>query len=345
MRDQSSDADTPERLLAIADWAPVLIWSCDSQGKCDWFNLQWLQFTGDSLVAAINADRYRAIHEEDRGHVRAAFEGAFEMRDSIELEYRMHAADESWHWVLDRSVPRYDAEKKFCGYVGVCFDITRQVEQRARLQEREAVMRRLQQLGEREHAFLSAGIHDGLLQDIIGCDMLMQGAAQLDPEILEKRLERARQSLRSAIKHGRRLISELRPMIMDEQGLLSGIEFYAAEVENRSGIRMSMVRSRADEVIRPVWDLEVFRIVQEAINNAETHSKTEWMSISVATEAEMLKIRIEDGGDGFELEKHADSFGLLCMKERAELFGGTVEIRTSPGNGCTVAIEMPLPNS
>ena len=345
MPDQPRDSGQPECRISIADSAPVLIWCCNSDGRCDWFNLRWLEFTGDTLTAAIEGDRYRAIHEEDRDEVRSAFEMAFAMRDAIELQYRMQAADGSIRWIHDRAAPRFEGDDIFAGYVGVCTDITHQFEQRARMQEREAVMRRLQKLSESEHAFLSAGIHDGLLQDIIGCDMLLQGASQLDAERLSKRIDRARQSLRSAIKHGRRLISELRPMILDEQGLLSAIEFYAAEIENRSEMRVTVERAQTGEIRHPVWDLNMFRIVQEAMNNAESHSRSEWMAIRVSVESDVLRIVVKDGGEGFEKEKYAESFGIRCMNERAALFNGSVEILTSPGGGSTVLVEMPLPRT
>ena len=329
----------------IAENVPILIWTTDRQGTCQWFNSSWLAYTGLSLESALTAGRYGAVHPDDREQAVSAFQAAFELRDSIELEYRLKQHDGSYRWMLERSAPRKDDNKDFGGYVGLCVDVSWDHEQRRLFSEREQIMQQLYEISEREKSFLSCAIHDGILQDIIGADMVLQSAENVSPEKLAIKLERAKKTLRSAIGHGRRLISELRPMILDEQGLPSAIEFYAAEIQNRSNLRFEIECKLANmtHVDCQFWRGNVFRIVQAAMNNVEAHSQAATASIEVSTKDNEVNVFIRDSGIGFDTESVKDSFGMRCMQERAELFGGTVDVQSKPGSGCCIHLRVPLP--
>lgn len=342
--------DTPHlyddaHFKGIAENVPILIWTTDHNGICQWFNSSWLSYTGLSLKSALEVGRYGAVHPDDREQAVSAFKAAFELRDSIELEYRLKQHDGSYRWMLERSAPRKDHNNDFGGYVGLCVDVSWDHEQRRLFSEREQIMQQLYEISEREKSFLSCEIHDGILQDIIGADMLLQSAENASPDKLASKLERAKKTLRSAIVHGRRLISELRPMILDEQGLVSAIEFYAAEIQNRSKLRFQIECKQASlsHVDCQFWSGNIFRIVQAAMNNVEAHSQSETASIEVSTKGTDVHVSIRDSGIGFDVDSVKDSFGMRCMQERAELFGGTVDVQSQPGSGCCVSLSVPLP--
>lgn len=334
---------TPSRFTSIADAAPILMWSTGVNGQCDWFNRNWLDFTGETMESALAQGRSATVHPDDREPAMSAFMAALELRDSIELEYRLTRHDGSYCWMLDRSAPRFDASGDFAGYVGVCGDISRDYELRRCAAEREQMMQQLNDIGERERSFLSCAIHDGILQDIIGADMLMQARDGLDQDGLKAKLDRARTTLGSAINHGRRLISELRPMILDERGLISAIEFYAAELQNRGTVKIDVRNLSANEIASPLWSGNVFRIVQAAMNNIESHSESATAVIEISQANGEFRVVVSDAGVGFDAEAAHDSFGFRCMRERAGLFGGTVVIASELGKGCTVTIDIPLP--
>jgi|GEM_PF-5192712 len=327
----------------IANSAPVLIWSTNEKGRCGWFNEHWLDFTGQTFESALAVGRCGRIHPEDRDQVLAAFAAAFELSDSIQLEYRLQKHDGTYRWMLDRSAPRFDEQSNCLGYVGVCVDVTHEYEFRQRLADRERMLAVLHDINDRERSFLACAIHDGILQDIIGADMLLQNLP-VDAEASAK-VVAIRETLRSALRHGRRLISELRPLILDEQGLFSAIEFYAAEIENRGTVSFHIRNELPDLQLCGLWAGNVFRIVQSAMNNIESHSECESASIDIRRTAdEQLLIKVSDEGVGFDLEQYRNSFGIRCICERAELFGGSVEFVTSPGNGCHVELCVPMPS-
>jgi PAS domain S-box-containing protein len=328
----------------IVQGAPILIRATGVEGQCVWFNKRWLDFTGDAAETSIREGHWARVHPEDQSETVAAFDAAFQQRDSLQLEYRLRKRDESYCWVLDRLAPQFDDGGGFLGYVGFCIDVSQQYQFRERLEERERLLSQLYGINDRERRFLSCAIHDGILQDIIGAEMLLQKAEELEPADLEKKLAMVRRTLRSALRHGRRLISELRPLILDEQGLVSAIQFYAAEIENRSEIRFNIANSFDDNGLPPIWSGNVFRIVQSVMNNVESHSQAKEAKIEIATpDSNALRICVSDAGVGFEFDQKQNSFGLRCIRERAEVFDGTVTFESSPGNGCRAEMCIPLP--
>ena len=335
--------DDPHHFRSVANAAPMLVWTTDVHGQCRWFNRTWLEFTGNSVEEALVQGRCGDAHPEDREPAISAFQAAFAQRDSVQLEFRLRHRDGSYRWVLDRSAPRFDAGGEFLGYVGVGLDITHEYEYRQRLCDRDQVMQQLHAISEGERTFMSCAIHDGLLQDIIGADMLLQELDQQDSARQVARLSKARETLRSAIRHGRRLIGELRPMILDERGLVSAIEFYAAELENRGSLKVVVVRNTVAEIDSTFWGGNVFRIVQAVLDNVESHSQSPQVTVEISSDDGQFAVVVRDDGVGFDLNAAKDSFGLRCICERAEIFGGSVSIVTAPGEGCTVSIQVPLP--
>lgn len=328
----------------LARHAPILIWSTDTDGRCVWFNERWLAYTGSTLESAVADGRYASLHEEDQEATQAAFDAAFELRDSLQLEYRLRGADGRYRWMLDRSTPRNNDVGEFLGYIGVCTDISHEFDFRQNIASRERMLAQLLGINDRERGFLSHAVHDGILQDIIGAEMLLHNIEQLEPEKQEKKLTLARATLRSALKHGRRLISELRPLILRDEGLVRAIASYAAELEARCGIRFDVKNGYADSPRNPLWSGNVFRAVQAAMNNIEVHSQVNEAAVEVSqTDDGYLQIVVADEGVGFEYEPKRESMGLRCIRERAELVGGMVSFETALGSGCRVTIRVPLP--
>jgi len=345
---EDSFSDSIALFQEIGDATPALLWTTDTEGKNYWFNQGWLDFTGELQATAGVSSRYRHVHDEDRDSLIAAFEAAFEQQDSIEFEYRLNAQSGGFRWILERAAPRFgspssDGHPTFLGYVGVCVDITRQFDYRQRLADREKVMQQLHKISEQERSFLSCAIHDGLLQDVIGAEMFIQGISDLNAVAQQKRVAQIRNTLHSAISHGRKLISELRPMILDEQGLSGAVEVYAAALENRGTIKIDVECTVDSDISRTFWRGNVFRIIQEALNNVESHSKSATAKVRMSTKDGRLIVLIQDFGHGFDVESCKDSFGMRCMYERAEIYGGSVDIQSSD-SGSTVSIDVPIPS-
>lgn len=326
----------------MGDSAPVPMWASDDKGACNWFNQSWLDFTGKTQDVSVRDGRFFGVHEEDRQAAKSAYLAAFALRDSMELEYRLATADGSYRWVLERSAPRLNDRQQFVGYVGVCTDITYQIAYRNKLADRELVMRQLHSISERERSFLSCAIHDGLLQDIIGAEMLVQSIVGKELKIQQQYVAKIRETLHSAIGHGRRLIGELRPMILDEQGLFSAVQFYAAEVESRASIVVTVSGSFDSDVTLGLWEGNVFRIIQEALNNVEMHSQTKTADVNLSVANGRLQVTIQDYGCGISDQSEKETLGINGMRERAEIYGGSLSL-ASTVKGTIVTLEVPIP--
>lgn len=337
------DLSNNDEHLLLAN-LPVLLWAADANGRYHWFNRSWLKFTGLDLPTAAAEGPWQAIHEEDHEMVAATLALATEDQTSFQLEYRLRNAEGDYHWILDRSVPRRNSAGQCTGYLGVGVDVSHQYAYRERLQKRESELRRLHQINEQERTFFSYAVHDGLLQDIIGAEMLLQSLPGSEPSRTEEKVLRIREALRSSIAHGRKLISELRPIILDEHGLAGAVEFYAMELENRGKLRVMVDAAVAIETPTRIWEGNVFRILQEALNNVETHSGSDRANVRLRTKNGELLAEVVDYGTGFDATSASNSFGLRGMYERAEIYGGSLKIHSGP-DGTQVRLAMPLPRS
>jgi signal transduction histidine kinase len=141
-----------------------------------------------------------------------------------------------------------------------------------------------------------------------------------------------------------RITSELRPSLLDEQGLAAAIEWQANEFEKRSGISCS---TEIDTMIPPLsqdTSINVFRIFQESLSNVMRHAGATSVTVALAKPGQQLVMQITDNGTGIrehEISAHT-SFGILGMEERARLCGGAITIKGIPGNGTTILLSIPM---
>ncbi len=135
----------------------------------------------------------------------------------------------------------------------------------------------------------------------------------------------------------------LRPGVLDDLGLTDALEWYTTEFEKRSGIAC-IFRQQGVPEVEDTLGTAAYRIAQEALTNVARHSFATHVEVKLEAEAERLLLAIHDNGGGFDLRKlnQAECLGIVGMRERAALVGGTLEIRSAPGEGTQVRVEMPL---
>ena len=140
-----------------------------------------------------------------------------------------------------------------------------------------------------------------------------------------------------------RLVTELRPGVLDDLGLVAAIEWQSRDFERRSGIRCVCEAAQEEIELDHSCATAAFRICQEALTNVMRHAKATSVRVLGAEENSELLLEIHDDGQGISTAKLTDpaSFGLLGMHERASSLGGQVEIAGSPGIGTTVTVRLP----
>lgn len=143
-----------------------------------------------------------------------------------------------------------------------------------------------------------------------------------------------------------RLISDLRPSHLDDLGLPAALRWYAGLVGERSGLRISVQISGAEQEIDPAIKIAFFRVVQEALNNVIKHANAYSADIQLFYEKDGLRVKIKDDGRGFDVlsaRQHQGrvSLGLIGMQERASLLGGNCTVNSAPGRGASVEMRTP----
>jgi two-component system sensor histidine kinase DegS len=206
---------------------------------------------------------------------------------------------------------------------------------------------------EEERKRISRDIHDGpaqMLANMIIQIELCERICEDKPEHSIRELKELKHKVRSSLKEIRKIIFDLRPSALDDLGLESVVQRYCAEFQEETGIntvfKMLGDRKRADGII----EVTLFRIIQEALSNIKKHSGAKNVLVRLELKCDKIRMIVSDDGRGFEFDrerilKTQDHFGIVNIKERVELLGGSVEIKTSPGAGTSINVMVPLSKS
>ena len=199
---------------------------------------------------------------------------------------------------------------------------------------------------EQERSRWARELHDETLQAFAVLRMRLSSAVREDsPEALEQAGNAAVEQIDREIEKLRRLITELRPASLDTIGLEAALQALAEQHAQVSEQEISCTFDvPSDEEARPTAVLEtaVYRLVQEALNNVLKHSMARRANLTVRVARGMIEIEVSDDGVGFEPSLVREGFGLVGMRERAALLGGTLEVDSTRGAGTVVRAEIPL---
>lgn len=236
---------------------------------------------------------------------------------------------------------------RITGLVLLARDVTEQKRALEKLEDEEALLRDLLDLQDRERRLVACEIHDGLIQDVVGARMMVQGLveslARQDAGV-RTRLESALILLARAVNEGRRLISELRPMIIDEMGIREAIAYLVSEEEARGGLEIDFTPRLEAERFPPLLQATIFRIIREAIINARRHGHASHVHIRLTQIGQQhLIVEVQDDGSGFDPEQVSPNrYGLAGIRERARLFGGDASIESAAGRGTLITVKVAI---
>jgi signal transduction histidine kinase len=211
--------------------------------------------------------------------------------------------------------------------------------------------RRSLEASERERGRWARELHDETLQEMGALKLLLSAARRSDDLTgLHTALDQGVEQLGDAIDRLRSLITDLRPAALDQLGAGPALEALVERVQRRSGLRISLVRDFAHETGRatsrhtPEIEATIYRVVQEALTNVLKHAQATRVDVAVADlDDGVVEIVVRDDGRGFDAGAAAASegFGLLGMRERIALVGGTLSVASSPGQGAEIRASIP----
>lgn len=218
-------------------------------------------------------------------------------------------------------------------------------------QQREWMGGRIILAQEEERRRVAREIHDGPAQSMANvvlraefCEKLIEAKR---PEIV-KEIGELKGVVKDSLKEVRKIIFNLRPMTLDDLGIVPTLRRYSEEFRDREGMQTNVTVHGEERRLAPSIEVTVFRLVQESLNNIKKHAKVNTADVLLDFSEDRLELRIVDQGQGFDTAKiqkevsGKQSFGLLSMKERVELLNGDFTIDSSPGHGTTVRVTLPL---
>jgi signal transduction histidine kinase len=225
-----------------------------------------------------------------------------------------------------------------------------EAERAERQRQRQFYLQRIIQAQEEERRRVARELHDETGQALTA---LMVGLRNVEEAANESemrvRLDGLRQVLAGALAHVRQLAYDLRPAVLDDLGLGPALRRYAEGCQDRFGIRVGVQTIGIDDQrLSPELETTVYRIVQEAILNAARHARCARIDVLVQAQNGQVVAIVEDDGLGFDPAAAPESgsasahLGLFGMRERAELVGGSLEVESAPGRGCTIYLRAPL---
>jgi signal transduction histidine kinase len=206
---------------------------------------------------------------------------------------------------------------------------------------------------EEERRRIAYEVHDGFTQMAISTYQLLQNFADDHPQDsveATEELEATIDRLERTIKEARRIIADLRPTVLDDLGLAAALRQKLDAIRVEQGVEAMYEADLGEERLPDGMETALFRIAQEALTNACKHAETDRVHVLLERVGESVRLSVRDWGHGFRSTATAvdggvrgERFGLSSMQERAALLGGTLEIRSEPGNGTLVKVEIPLP--
>jgi PAS domain S-box-containing protein len=225
--------------------------------------------------------------------------------------------------------------------------ILRDVTERVRAQEeRTAFAAAANAIREEEKTRVARELHDELAQSLTALKMdtnWVRDNRSGDPQAVAAKLDEMIAMLDGTIAATRRIAADLRPLMLDDLGLLPAIEWLASNFSTRYGVPCEVLASEELELPEP-YATAVFRIVQESLANAGKHAGASRVEIAVEDVGWAIQVTVQDDGRGFDPQapRKPESLGLMGLRERAELVNGSVTIVSAPGRGTRVEVLVPL---
>ena len=236
-------------------------------------------------------------------------------------------------------------------WLGLSHDVTEEYKAKELLQKSYEDIRmlasNLQSIREDERTKIAREIHDELGQQLTGLKMdmhwLNRKIRSEDDEVNQK-MKDSIELINNTITTVRKIATDLRPSILDDLGLLAALEWQSEEFGRRSGIEVIFSNKAGDITMAPRVSTALFRIYQEVLTNIARHANATKVEALLDSDDKKLYFSIKDNGAGFDVSqiKEKKTLGLLGIKERSLLIGGTYEINSKPGQGAEVKISIPL---
>ncbi len=354
LRSEGQLTRSESRLRGILDSAMDAIITIDASQHVVLFNAAAEAMFGCPREEAIGAplawfipERLRAGHAE---HVREFGESGMASRRMGAMRIVTGLRRNGEEFPIDASISQVSEHgTKF--YTVILRDVTARVQAEAALQQSKEELLELGAAAdvarEQEKNRVSRELHDELGQSLTMLQMDVAWCKQKLPAgeaVLTQRLDKMAALLKGTVAATRRIAADLRPLLLDDLGLVPAVESLVENFTQRTGIPCELAISNPDMQLPAAHSTAVFRVVQEALTNAAKHASANRVEVAIDQTSTAVNVSIRDDGRGFSPQdkRKPGSFGLVGLRERAYLIGGEAAIVSAPGQGTIIELRLPI---
>jgi PAS domain S-box-containing protein len=341
---ENAARETDERFRAMADTAPVMLWMSGPDKSCVYVNRSWLEFTGRPLEAELGDGWAESLHPADRPHCLDTYHQAFDRREPFRSEHRLRRHDGEYRWLVDNGVPRFTPDGSFAGYIGSSLDVT---DQKLAGEALSGLSQKLMAAQEKERARIARELHDGLGQRMALLTIELERLRRALPEAagdLPLRLGELCERTIGLGKDIHAISHDLHSPTLEFLGITSASEVLCQELGEKHDVEIDFSHEGIPRDLSSEVSLTLFRVLQEALTNAVTHSGVNRVMVTLRGEPGQIQLEVCDGGVGFDASAALKNraLGLVGMQERLRLVKGCMGIESQPGSGTKVWARVPL---
>lgn len=339
-----------EQLQSIIDNAPAVIYLKDKQGKYILVNRQYetlFHTTKKAMIGKTDNDIFpREISDllikNDLKVIEAVMPLEFE-------ENILH--DDGIHTYISIKFPIFNTSGEVSCICGISSDISARKQAERELAKSHEKLRNLsaylQATREQERIRIAREVHDDLGQVLTAIKLdvsWLKGKIPEQEKAAVKKAEKTIVLVHNAIKSVQRIISELRPGLLNDLGLIAAMEWQLKKFEARTGINADMTIDPEEPELNDALSTTIFRIFQETLTNITRHSQATHIEVRLNKKDGRIELIVKDNGIGITEDQiaHRNSFGLMGMVERAHTVGGKIKISGNPEKGTMVAVSVPV---
>lgn len=347
---ESELARQKEFTWQVIDTDPNLIYVKDAAGKFLMVNQALANFYGMSARQMIG--KSDAMMSRGRKGLVGYLEpdaGSFKDGNEVIRSESSLTVDGEQCWYLTIKKPLPQADGSF-NVLGIAVDITGQKLSEMKLAESYNELQRLaaylENVREEERTRIARELHDEMGATLAALKMRAAWmASKLPPELslLVEETGHISRLVSDGIYTLRHIVSELRPITLEDVGLDAAIENYVGKFMQNTGVECVLVLPDDGLALENELSAAIFRILQESLNNVAKHAQANKVGIRIAREGGSLLMVVEDDGLGFVPEPREKTFGLIGIRERALMVGGKASVSSVPGEGTRVLVSVPEP--
>jgi len=338
---ESALRESERRFRVMSDASPVMIWVTDIDRRCTYVNRAWLEFTGRPLEAELGDGWSDGVHPDDRARCLETWVQVFDKRELFRMEYRVRRHDGAYRWIIDSGAPAFEGDGVFTGYVGSAVDVT---DLRVARESLSTLSQKLMEVQEKERDWIARELHDDLAQRATALSVQLHNIARHLPQQNNERLElRQTCDLAADLARGIQLVSyQLHSSKLEYLGLATAAAALCRSLCEQHGMEIKLRHEEVPKNLSKDVALCVFRVLQEALNNAVKHAGVGQVVVRLHATSHEIHLTVADRGVGFDPAATTHGLGIISMTERLNLVGGEIRIESCPGAGTTVRVRVPL---